>query len=267
MKRLLKLVLSLAIVCSFTSCEEEEKDTTNGLLVEAPYVRIIIDTPTVDSSALDTAEITATVSAPANNVASWSAQVRLADSDGNILADYVDAITVTEFPSEISLSTSALASALGLDISEIDPADIFEFAGSSTGTDGVTITEFELGSDLIGQPEQRNAYDFDVVVFCAPVEGSVGGDWIIDMIDTYGDGWDGAFVTVTIDGEGTDYTIGGGDAAVHVVTVPEGASLVFSYTSGSWEEEHIFTIEAPDGTIFGPYQGDDGISQLPFCFF
>ena len=74
------------------------------------------------------------------------------------------------------------------------------------------------------------------------------------MQDLYGDGWDGAFVTVDIDGATTQYTILGGSAQTHVVNVPAGTQkLVISYTTGAFEEEHVYTVEKPDGTVLGPF--------------
>jgi len=71
---------------------------------------------------------------------------------------------------------------------------------------------------------------------------------------SFGDGWDGAFVTFEIDGVTTDYTFTAGSAANFEVNVPEGtSSLVISYTSGAFEEEHIYTIETPDGDVRGPF--------------
>ena len=73
------------------------------------------------------------------------------------------------------------------------------------------------------------------------------GDWTLDMQDLFGDGWDGAFVTVEIDGVGTDYTIASGAANTEIITVPSGtATLQFFYTGGSFEEEHVFQVIAPN---------------------
>jgi hypothetical protein len=84
----------------------------------------------------------------------------------------------------------------------------------------------------------------------------VPGDYVIEFDDSFGDGWDGAFITVTIDGAATDYTLETGSSTETTVTVPEGTStLTFSYTAGSFEEEHSYVIVDPfggDAAIDGP---------------
>ncbi|WP_190809636.1 hypothetical protein [Flagellimonas sp. S3867] len=80
------------------------------------------------------------------------------------------------------------------------------------------------------------------------------GEYTINFFDSFGDGWDGAFFTVTIDGEqvGGNLTIENGENGTETFTVPEGAtSLVLSYTSGNFEEEHTYTLLDPNGNSAG----------------
>lgn len=247
----------------FIACEDEDKAAYN-LHTEsentAPYVRIILDNSTVDSSVLSDAVISGTVDAPSKNVKSWSAKVRI---DGSMTTDFTEIISVTSFPAEVNISIEEIADKLEIDIMDIQPADIIEFSAVSEGVDGKILNYDLLAGDLSGQPEQRQAYEFEVIVFCAPISSNFIGDWTIVMTDTYGDGWDGAFITATIDGNGTTYTTSG-SGETHVITIPSGTtSLVWSYSSGAYEEEHIFTITDPAGISYGPFDGGDGI---PFCF-
>ena len=91
---------------------------------------------------------------------------------------------------------------------------------------------------ITGQQEQRQAFNFIVLVKCSPItDATVPGTWIVEMDDLYGDGWDGAFLTIEIDGVATNYTVsaGQGSAATHIINVPAGtAELVISYTSGAF---------------------------------
>ncbi|WP_411031129.1 hypothetical protein [Spongiimicrobium sp. 3-5] len=74
------------------------------------------------------------------------------------------------------------------------------------------------------------------------------GDYSIKIVDSFGDGWDGAFITVEIDGVGTDYTLEAGSEVVVAVNVPEGTtSLVFTYVPGNYENEHSYNILDPNG--------------------
>ncbi len=80
----------------------------------------------------------------------------------------------------------------------------------------------------------------------------VEGEWYFDMQDVYQDGWDGAYITVTINGVSTDYAAddGGGAQFELYLDVPAGATMSITYTSGDWEEEHHLYILAPDGTEY-----------------
>lgn len=87
---------------------------------------------------------------------------------------------------------------------------------------------------------------------CALSPDNIVGDWVIDMVDLYGDGWNGGAITVFIDGVGTDYTIDSGAAASHTITVPAGStSLSFDFVSGAWDSEITFEIKGPNGAVVG----------------
>lgn len=249
---------------AFISCEDEDKEAYNihnQAENVAPYVRIILDKSTVDSAALPSALINATVSAPANNVKSWSLKVKIS---GSQTTSYTDLITINSFPSDFTISVQEIADKLGININSIQAADVIEFSGTSEGFDGKTLSYGNLAGDLSGQPEQRQAYDFDVVVFCSPVSSNFIGDWTIVTVDAYGDGWNGGYITATVDGVATNYAAAG-TGTTHVVSIPSGTtSLVWSYTPGAWEEENTFTMEDPAGATYGPFMGANGI---PFCFF
>jgi hypothetical protein len=98
--------------------------------------------------------------------------------------------------------------------------------------------------------------------------GADGGQWIIDLYDSYGDGWNGAFLTVDIDDDKTDYGMAGGSYIQHVISVPASASsLTFEYTGGDWDSEVTFTITSPRNNIvanIGP-SPLDGTVTLYLC--
>ena len=85
---------------------------------------------------------------------------------------------------------------------------------------------------------------------------AVEGDWTFELSDAWGDGWDGAFLTVTINGVETQvepaHAGGGGvpSTDTQIISVPAGASFVVTYTDGAYEGEHSFVITAPDGTVY-----------------
>lgn len=143
----------------------------------------------------------------------------------------------------------------GLDISEVFGADQFLYRLELDLTDGRTFTN-TVGGTVSGGSFFSSPFAYTVTVKCIPVV-PFAGDYVIDFKDSYGDGWDGAKITVTIDGTATDYTITGGSAGSETITVPNGTtSLSFVYVSGSFEGEHSYVITGP----FGEVAAEDGPS-------
>jgi hypothetical protein len=267
MKNKIKLLVLVSIFSVF-SCEDSDKLNMNiheNSSTEAPYVRGIFKSTLIKYANIATSDVEVTLSAPAKNVSSWKTSVRLVS--GSSTSEYVplSAYTVTVFPTTLKIPITEIATALGISVNAILPADVLEFSSVSTGLNGKELRYTDLKGDLSGQAEQRQAYDFSIAISCAPVN-SPTGTWKVEMEDVYGDGWDGAYLTAEVNGVNTDYTITPNQAAAatHNITVPAGGTLTWSYTKGNFEEEHIFTITSPNGTVYGPYKGEDGIA---FCFF
>lgn len=254
----------------FISCEDEDKNRFDSFEIGG-FVRLAQPFPTTLSiTSLDeiaTFSITTTFEAPDKNVASYTMQI-FATLAG-VSTDTVPFGTeINTFPTTIDITAASISQALGIEISDIGFGDTFTFLGTAVNTDGTVYGPERLSfdsetkeigggnntNDLFDEGGYRNAFNFSVAIPCPPETGEIAGDWIVDMTDLFGDGWDGAFVTFSIDGAGTNYTIQGGSAQIHVITVPEGTqNLVISYTPGSFEEEHIYTVEKPDGTVLGPF--------------
>ncbi|WP_143751844.1 hypothetical protein [Maribacter sp. 4U21] len=246
----------LVMAILFASCEDEDKNPLNLLELnnsKSPFVRIIVDEPIVAAGEIASSSLVAKVDALEDNVASW--QLAVSRESGGVASDTIVLTTLTDFPSQISIPYTEIADALGISTDEISGGDFIRFLGTATGTDGTVVTFDNFSPNVTGQPEQRQAFNFIVLVKCSPItDATLTGTWVIDMTDLFGDGWDGAFVTFEIDGVTTDYTFTAGSAANFEVDVPAGTSnLVISYTSGAFEEEHIYTIETPDGDVRGPF--------------
>jgi hypothetical protein len=80
--------------------------------------------------------------------------------------------------------------------------------------------------------------------------GANGGVYEITMNDSWGDGWNGAKIRVTIDGTSTDYTLLVGSSGVATVNVPETATtLTFDFIKGSFDSEVTFSIKSPKGNV------------------
>ena len=108
-----------------------------------------------------------------------------------------------------------------------------------------------------------------------PVYDVIPGIYTLTLVDSYGDGWNGASVDVTVDGTTTSYTISSaqGANASHTFTIPAGASTMsFAYTNGDWDSEASYTITYTklDGTSEQTALSDGpspigGIKTLNIC--
>ncbi len=254
-----------------SSCEDEDKNNFDSFQSTGAFVRFETAFPSVvDVSTfaeIAGVSITFTLEDPNKTVVRYNMQVS-GTVGGESFGPAPIGSEVTSFPSTVTVTMAEIASALGIDVATVNFGDTFSFAGTAENLNGLVYTSERQAydsdtqaitggnntADIIDEDGYRNAFEFGFAIPCPQETGNFAGTWVLDMIDLYGDGWDGAFVTFEIDGAKTDYTIADGSAAVHNVVVPAGTQkLVVSYTSGAFEEEHVYTVTKPDGTELGPF--------------
>ena len=159
-----------------------------------------------------------------------------------------------------TLAESATALGVGTDYSG---GDAFGYRFVVNLTDGTSWTNVNGNGNVLGGSYFSSPYLYSVVVACIPL-GPVPGDYTLDMQDSYGDGWNGASVRVTVDGVATDYTVSSGQGASNseTFTIPDTATTVtFEYVSGDWDSEVTYQLFAPNGKIAfedgpSPFVGD-----------
>lgn len=99
--------------------------------------------------------------------------------------------------------------------------------------------------------------------------------YILEGYDTYGDGWNGGYVIVTIDGVETTYTFTEGNYALWSLDILDGSQLSVEFVGGDWPEEVYVSLVHPDGfALFGvqavtvdPMLFDDvvGCNGVAYC--
>ncbi|MGB7394917.1 MAG: hypothetical protein WA913_11030 [Pricia sp.] len=137
--------------------------------------------------------------------------------------------------------------ALDLDIDQIAGGDSFDLRFILFLSDGRSFSSGNANSTVLGGSFFRSPFNYGIGINCVPTS-PVSGDYVLNITDTYGDGWDGAFFTANIDGDSTNYTIESGGSGSFTITVPEGTTeLEFLYTSGNFEAEHVYELIAPTG--------------------
>ena len=131
------------------------------------------------------------------------------------------------------------------------------FAPGSGTTVGVTSNPYSLTG-----LSTSTAYDYYVKAICAPGDSSFWTgpfafstisnptcDYTINMIDTWGDGWNGASIDVSINGSFVasfaNTNTAGNVIQTATFSALAGDSVSFSFTSGSWDSEITFEILDP----------------------
>lgn len=153
--------------------------------------------------------------------------------------------------------------------------------------DNIELSDMAVGDDIqlryeiitadgriVTTDENDTEYFYSIVTSeCVQLnaDGPYAGEYTINMVDSYGDGWNGGFLTVTLDGvevPGSPFRVESGEEATGSFTVPEGAtSLTVVYTSGSWDDENSFDILDPNGqraASEGPYPNTNGLDPIDY---
>ncbi len=87
-------------------------------------------------------------------------------------------------------------------------------------------------------------------------------EYTLEMFDSFGDGWNGASLTVNIGGQPTIYTVGPNDndgfSRTVTLVVTTGQTITLTYAPGIFESEVTYRLRNSDGTIIfsaGPNPG------------
>jgi hypothetical protein len=254
----------------------------NAVLNTKPQIKIILDTISVWNGSVSTDWFNA------NN---WSAGVPTIKMDAQIPAGTIRNPNLTGSANcdELILEGEMINSASGI----LNVYRHFNFSGTYSGT-GVVLLQgtnnsiMTISSDLtieelrINKPNQVNlaganllriakelrivSGNFDTndnVVIQSNTsqtgridELTANCDYTLDMNDSWGDGWNGGFLDVLVDGVSIGTFSAAGFGTVSMVTIPSGSAIVLNYTSGAWENENTYSLIDSDGnSIFS-----DGIN-------
>ncbi len=162
-----------------------------------------------------------------------------------------------------SLNGDTMLDLIGITADVIDGGDLFILRYVLNLTDGRSFSAADTGVN-VRTTSHTTPFRYSSVVVCFKVPEA--GDWTLAMEDVYGDGWNGGFITVSIDGTETQYACSGA-LTTETISVPAGTSrFLFTYTAGDWEGENLYTLTDPNGTIvledgIGDGNRDDGPAE------
>jgi len=109
----------------------------------------------------------------------------------------------------------------------------------------VTVNEpflVDAGPDVVicNDPVQLNATVVGATTNCA---------WTLQMDDAAFDGWNGASLTVSVNGSATDYAVPFGGQSIEIIPVQSGDPITLTYSQGFWENEVSYILTDDQGTI------------------
>ena len=145
----------------------------------------------------------------------------------------------------VDISWDASFAAIGYNIE-------YGLAGFALGS-GTVINTTNLSTTISGLI-QNTAYDFYVHSDCdnevsnnALVNSFTSTfnnpcDYTIELFDSFGDGWNGSVLNVTVGGISTDYTFTTGNSAVFTINAGSNLPLIFTYTAGAFQNEVTYNI-------------------------
>ena len=81
-------------------------------------------------------------------------------------------------------------------------------------------------------------------------------EYRVELNDLLGDGWNGAVLTVTVNGVSSDFTINAGTFAAFDFVVNPGDEIILNYSAGTFDSENTYVLLDSDGVVLyadGPF--------------
>jgi hypothetical protein len=151
-------------------------------------------------------------------------------------------------------------------VNDVDPEVLEDFVPPSSQTLYIVVDGF---SDGPGYP-LLGSWTLEVDCTGADCVPPPGCTYDLRLSDSFGDGWDGSFVTIDVAGTSTDYTLTDFGFASFTVEADRGDPITLSYTAGNFEDEksyEFFEITGDSQTLLfadGPFP-DTGEVFSTFC--
>ena len=269
-------MLSL-VAMGFVACESSNKtiddvfaDVTRGAVFRSttPAADIAAQSFSFDDPS-STYSVSFEVEDNANGGLLQDVEVYTAFTDSSDDANSLSEVLVTTLPASafspnadglpsitVTLTLGQIATALGLSENEYTGGDIITIRYKLNLTDGRSFSNNNLNSTVSGGSYFRSPFIYSVSLVCPPIVPT-SGTWTVSTTDSYGDGWNGGNLAVTIDDNDpiilTNSLDNGGpypDATTQTFTfeVPSGATAIqIVYNGGSFDEEVTFQVISANG--------------------
>ena len=284
MKTLRKLFYSLLCLTIITSCEYDEtpldEDTvagnTGAVLTTVSTTGALVNKNNPPDDSLSS---TVYFNDFGNNDSMESVDVYLLFVDttpvNNVVQSYDEVLLENVAASSFAVGDSGypeytytinngtMLDTFGLTGDDIAGGDLFVLRYDLKLKDGRSFSASDTGTNVRTTSHRAPfRYSSSVVCFKAPE----AGDWTLLMTDSYGDGWNGGYITISIDGEETTHACTGLETT-ETITVPAGVQrFLFTYAAGDWEGENLYTLTDPNGVVVledgvGDWSRDNGPAE------
>ncbi|MEQ8712482.1 MAG: hypothetical protein RIC80_05675, partial [Cyclobacteriaceae bacterium] len=163
----------------------------------------------------------------------------------------------SELPAEVSISASDIASTFGMTPDDLAPGDVIAITYEYNIDADNSGTVYKLGTpgnDYCGGFTNEGEWcTFTISVVCSladVVQNPAPGAYVIDMQDSFGDGWNGATLEVTVDGVTSVITVDAGSSGSETINIAPGTSTFeVAFTSGDFDSEVTFQVLDPAGNV------------------
>jgi hypothetical protein len=269
-KQINKIVLLLLSVIVISSCESDDKSIDQvfaGVEYGAVLRKLEITSGSYNLSDLNSA-FSVVVEEQDEEYGALLSEVDVYVSGGQASGEaMVKTIPASAFTigdkglpvTEISVTLGEALTALGLG-TNYGVGDVFGIRLSLKLTDGREFSAASASGSLQGS-YFSSPFFYTSAILCTPKPG----DYVVDMQDSYGDGWQGDGIKVTFDGGPRNAEVvyidmlssySGGPAccgwtdSTETLNVPAGTEgFAWEYTGDSYPGEVSFQIYAPDGSL------------------
>ena len=268
MKNTKRLFLIALIGTMVVSCSEDDKLTIQiqDSIERGAVLRTISNTP--NSFTFDDPDSEWTITLEEQEIedgallASVDVFVNYVDLTGNGVSATETQITTldaSDFEGAINglpratftLTYQEVLTTLGLPFDTSYASDAINIRLVLNLTDGRSFTDTDLTGTVQGGSFFASPFAYRANIVCPPKAGTIG-TWTVDMQDSFGDGWNGALLDVTIDGETTSYEVSEAQATVNTVTFEVTAdteTLSIIFRSGDFDEEITFQVINPNNEV------------------
>ncbi len=275
--KILNIFLAITVAFSAISCQESD-NAIDQVFAGTTY-GAILRTVKLNSGEFNSYDLNSKFDVdieeqdPEDGALLDNVEVYLQFKGNDVLLKTIPASAFTPGPyglprNTISVTLQEAVTALGLSSSDYTGGDALPVRLQLNLTDGRSFTDSDASGSLQGS-YFSSPYKYNTVIKCIP-KSAVPGNYRFNMVDTYGDGWNGGYMSVLVDGVETKmglpdywgdtpvlapelvanldqqfqdaYAAGGYGPVFYdafgVVTIPEGASTMsFIWVKGPWDSE------------------------------